>query len=283
MATVVDWLNLQFLRRMGLESRMLPTDHGRVHALVGRGQGDLGTLVLLHGLSASAASFRNTIEHLLPHVSQIILPDMLGHGLSEAPSLGMNGHRVVRSMVQAIDQLSAEPAVVFGNSMGGYLSLRVAQTRPDSVRGVFVSSPAGAPMDPEKARAFMERFRLGNLRDGLRLVDMGFASPPRSRLIYALGARKQFSSEPVIQLVSSLGAADMFEPSDFKSLDMPITFAWGREERVLLDEHREFFETHLPAHASRIHPEGWGHTPASEVPADLAKHLLGFMDGLPRS
>ena len=282
MATVVDWLNLQFLRRMGLQSRVVPTDHGRVHALVGQGQGDLGTLVLMHGLSASAASFRNTIEYLLPHVSQIILPDMLGHGLSEAPSLGMNGHRVVRSMVQAVDQLSAEPAVVFGNSMGGYLSLRVAQTRPDSVRGVFVSSPAGAPMDTEKARAFMERFRLGNLRDGLRLVDMGFASPPRSRLIYALGARKQFSSEPVIQLVSSLGAGDMFEPNDFKSLDMPITFAWGQQERVLLQEHREFFETHLPAHANRIQPEGWGHTPASEVPEDLAKHLLGFMDSLPR-
>ena len=283
MATVVDWLNQQFLRRMGLQSRMVLTDHGRVHALVGQGQGKLGTLVLLHGLSASASSYRNTIEFLLPHVSQLILPDMLGHGLSEAPSLGMNGQRVIRSMVQAIDQLSPEPAVVFGNSLGGYLSLRVAQCRPERVRGLFVSSPAGAPMDPEQARAFSERFRLADIRDGLRLVEMGFASPPRARLIYALGARAQFSSEPVIQLVSSLGARDMFGPDDLKDLRMPITFAWGREERVLLEEHREFFDTYLPAHAQRIQPAGWGHTPASEVPEDLAKHLVRFMGSLPSS
>lgn len=280
MATVVNWLNLQYIRRLGLESRMVPTDHGRVHALVGQGQGDLGTLVLIHGLSASASSYRNTIEHLLPHVSQIILPDLLGHGLSEAPSLGMNGHRVVRSMVQAVDQLSPQPAVVFGNSLGGYLSLRMAQVRPQRVRGVFVSSPAGAPMDPSQASAFSERFRLGDLRDGLRLVEMGFASPPRARLIYALGARKQFSSESVIQLVSSMDARDMFGPDDLKDLAMPITFAWGREERVLLEQHRLFFDTHLPAHASRIQPEGWGHSPASEVPEDLANHLVAFMDSI---
>jgi pimeloyl-ACP methyl ester carboxylesterase len=280
MTTVVDWLNHQFLRRQGMQSRMVRTDHGRVHALVGQGQGKLGTLVLLHGLSASASSYRNTIEHLLPHVSQLILPDMLGHGLSEAPSLGMTGHRVVRSMVQAIDQLSPSPAVVFGNSLGGYLSLRVAQSRPERVRGLFVSSPAGAPMDITQAAAFTERFRLANVRDGLRLVEMGFASPPRARLIYALGARKQFNSEPVIQLVSSLGARDMFGPDDLKDLAMPITFAWGLEERVLLEQHREFFDTHLPEHAKRIQPEGWGHTPAGEVPKELAEHLVAFMASL---
>ncbi len=277
MATVVDWLNLQFLRRKGFQSRMVPTDHGRVHALEGQGSGGLGTLVLMHGLSASATSYRQTIEHLLPHVGRIVLPDMLGHGLSDAPSLGMTGHRVVRSMVQAIDALSPEPAVVFGNSLGGYLALRTAQLRPERVRGLFVSSPAGAPMDEVQAAAFTERFRLADLRDGFRLVEMGFASPPRARLLYALGARAQFSSEPVIQLVSSLGTRDMFGPEDFQRLTMPITFAWGAEERVLLEEHRQFFDTHLPAHAKRLQPQGWGHTPAGEVPEDLAKHLLAFM------
>ncbi|MFT5585246.1 MAG: pimeloyl-ACP methyl ester carboxylesterase [Cognaticolwellia sp.] len=280
MATVVDWLNLQFVRRMGLQSRMVRTDHGRVHALVGQGQGELGTLVMIHGLSASASSYRNTIEFLLPHVNRLILPDMLGHGLSESPSLGMNGQRVARSMVQAIDQLSSDPVVVFGNSMGGYLTLRIAQSRPQLVRGLFVSSPAGAPMDPEQALAFSERFRVADLRDGLRLVEMGFASPPRARLIYALGARKQFSSESVTQLVNSLTARDMFAPDDFKDLAMPITFAWGREERVLLEQHRLFFDTYLPAHAKRIQPEGWGHAPAGEVPEDLAKHLVAFMGSL---
>jgi pimeloyl-ACP methyl ester carboxylesterase len=282
MATVVDWLSLQFLRRLGMQSRMVRTDHGRVHALVGQGQGQLGTLVLIHGLGASASSYRNTIEHLLPQVSQLILPDMLGHGLSEAPSLGMNGHRVVRSMVQAIDQLSPQPVVVFGNSLGGYVTLRVAQSRPERLRGIFVSSPAGAPMNPEQARAFAERFRLDDLRDGLRLVEMGFASPPRARLIYALGARKQFRSESVIQLVSSLTARDMFGYDELNKLAMPITFAWGLKERVLLEQHRLFFDTCLPAHATRIQPAEWGHTPASEVPEDLAKHLVAFMRSLPR-
>lgn len=274
MKTVVDWVNLQFLRGLGLESRMVPTDHGRVHALVGEGSGDLGTVVLFHGLSGSATGYRPLVERLLPHVRRIILPEMLGHGRSEVPTLGMNGHRVVRCMQQAMEQLLPEPAVVFGNSLGGYLALRYAGRHPERVRGLFLSSPAGAPMSRIQARGFADRFRVLDMRDALKLVEMGFAQPPKARMLYAWGARSQFDVESVVQLIESLGPRDMLAPHDLARLEMPIHFAWGTEERVLLDEHLAFFQEHLPPHAVRMRPDGWGHTPAAEVPDSVAERLL---------
>lgn len=280
MKTVVDWVNLQFLRGLGLESRMLPTDHGQVHALVGDGGGALGTLVLFHGLSGSATGFRPLVERVLPHVSRIVLPEMLGHGRSEIPALGMNGQRVVRCMQQAMEQLVPEPAVVFGNSLGGYLAIRYACAHPERVRGLFLSSPAGAPMSAVQAKGFVDRFRVLGYRDAIKLVEMGFAQPPKARMLYAWGARSQFDVEPVIQLVESLGPRDMLSPADLSSLHMPIHFAWGTEERILLDQHLAFYQEHLPPQAVKMRPEGWGHTPVAEVPDSVAQHLMALLTDL---
>jgi pimeloyl-ACP methyl ester carboxylesterase len=273
---IVDWVALQLYRRLGLRSEFIQTDHGRCHVFQGTGSGELGTVVLVHGLSARAAHYRGMVEPLLAQVDRLILPELLGHGRSVLPDHGLNGQRVVRSFVQTLDQVLTGPAVIFGNSLGGYMALRYAHLRPERVQGLFLSSPAGAPMDADRIVSFTDRFNVLDRERAMRLVELGFAKP-RFKGLLTWAARQQFGTPAVMQLIDTLGPRDMLSVSMVAGLNMPVTFAWGTEERVLLPEHRAFFCKHLPDHSTILEPEGWGHSPITEVPESVAAELIAFL------
>jgi pimeloyl-ACP methyl ester carboxylesterase len=59
-------------------------------------------------------------------VARIVIPDLPGHGFSDAPpSLDAQGFQ--QGVLDALDAVTAaQPALVFGNSLGGYAALRYA-------------------------------------------------------------------------------------------------------------------------------------------------------------
>ncbi|WP_066938551.1 alpha/beta fold hydrolase [Microtetraspora fusca] len=97
--------------------------------------------VYVHGLAGSATNWTDLMGALADEVAGWAL-DLPGAGFSPAPPDGdysVDGH--ARAVVALIEHLGA-PVHLFGNSLGGAVSVRVAATRPDLIRSLVLVSPA---------------------------------------------------------------------------------------------------------------------------------------------
>jgi pimeloyl-ACP methyl ester carboxylesterase len=123
-------------------------------------------VVFLHGIGSSSATWARCMELLAPthHVSAI---DLLGHGGSPVPEDSSEYTR--DRALEDIDELLATlgPAVLVGHSLGGYLALAHAATRPKMARGIIVLNTGPGFRDPEKREGWNERSRRNAHRFGV--------------------------------------------------------------------------------------------------------------------
>ncbi len=96
--------------------------------------------VFVHGLAGSATNWTDLMNELKDEVTGHAL-DLPGAGFSPEPP---DGDYSVAAHAAAVIGLMERtgPAHLFGNSLGGAISVRVAATRPDLVRSLTLISPA---------------------------------------------------------------------------------------------------------------------------------------------
>ncbi|MCB9743454.1 MAG: alpha/beta hydrolase [Alphaproteobacteria bacterium] len=278
MSTIVDSLSLMQLRGQGFTSRWHSTRLGNVHALEGEGQGELPTLVMLHGVGSRCTHYRGLVKRLRPHFSRLLLPDLLGHGLSEVPPTGLSVDGLAEALTEALDALAPEPFVLFGNSLGGMMAMRYAAKRPEKVRALAVNSPAGAAVTEEQLEVLIDRFDVRSHDKSVQLVQRAFATPlpaPAQHAV-ALLVRRQLEPPHINHLLRNVRRGDILAPEELQRLRMPTLFTWGRRERVLLEEQLQYFLEHLPPHVQVKHPEHFGHSPYLERPTELAEHIVSI-------
>ncbi len=275
MLALTNHLARTSLRLGGYKSRRVGTAAGRVHVLDALGRGHLPPLVLLHGLSSAGVHFLPLLRHLRGKVRRILAPDMPAHGFSDAPP-ELTPEAMKLGLIQAMDALVDEPAVLFGNSMGGFAAIHYAVMRPERVRALILCSPSGAAMDEAALGRFMRTFAIETHAQALGFVDRLLAERSRIRHLVAWGVRHQFGNPRVRELLSTTTTADLIRPEHLAALRMPVLLLWGRAERILPREQLDFFRSHLPAHARVEEPEGFGHSPFLDDAAAVARHILAF-------
>lgn len=86
-------------------------------------------VVLLHGVGLSAAMWRPVVERMAVR-HRVIVPDMLGHGGSPAPSVDASLADYARQVVSLLHQLGIERAGIVGFSMGAMVAQRLAIDHP---------------------------------------------------------------------------------------------------------------------------------------------------------
>lgn len=277
MVSIIERLNLIRLRRWGLRSDTFRGPHGEVHWMDGPGQGQAPPLVLVHGLSSQATQYRKLVAHLRQDHQRLVLPDLLAHGWSERPTERLNTARVYAALRDLLDDRLGEPAVLFGNSLGGYLAMRYASERPERVRALVVHSPGGGPLPPPRREELLNRFRLHDHRRALELVDRSLTDIGKLRHLAAFMVRQQFARPQIRLLLDSVTEEDEFTPAHLERLTMPVLLMWGQRDRVLEEEQLKFFQHHLPSHARVERPPDYGHTPHLERDRDLAQRIRSFL------
>lgn len=270
-----DRVLLSGLKLRGYKSHKLETSVGRLHVLESKGQGELPPVVVLHGLSASGQYYENLMRRIRPHVKRVIAPDMPGHGYSDLPPGGLDHDSLGAGLQEGLDQLITEPAVIFGNSLGGAAAVRYAVERSDRVLALVLAAPGGAPM-PEGGDLgeFLDGFMLDGHGKALDFVDRLFHRPHPMRHVLAWGVRQQFGRTGIEDLLRSFRPDHLLQPEELEQLTMPVIVYWGEADRVLLPEHRKFYEDHLPPHAEVHRIEEYGHVPHMSHPDCLAERLL---------
>ena len=99
-------------------------------------------LLLLHGLSGSAGNWVELLPELLER-HRVLAVDLPGHAGSGRLPRGASTADFAAAAAAVLEAETAGLALVAGHSFGGLVALRLAQGRPELVRGLLLVSPAG--------------------------------------------------------------------------------------------------------------------------------------------
>lgn len=265
------------LRLAGYRSTYVPTSVGRIHALRVDGKGRGPTVVLLHGFSAAAIHYVPLMRRLRRSASQILALDLPAHGLSDSPPSGADAIALRQGMLEALDALLPDPAVLFGNSMGGFAALQYALHRPGKLRGLVLCSPAGAMMSEEELADFLASFKIETHAQALDFTDRLLRPGNPMRRPVAWGIRRKFSDPAMTGLLTSLRSEDLVTPEQLSNLQPKTLMVWGKRDFILPSTHREFYRTHLPEHVEWSEPVDYSHSPYLENLDQVTFQLLDFL------
>jgi pimeloyl-ACP methyl ester carboxylesterase len=106
--------------------------------------------LFVHGLGGASTNWTDLAELLKPWLA-IEAPDLPGFGRSgPAPDRDYSISAHTRTVISYLDQSGCGPVHLFGNSMGGVISILIAATRPDLVRTLTLTSPAVPDLRPRR-------------------------------------------------------------------------------------------------------------------------------------
>jgi pimeloyl-ACP methyl ester carboxylesterase len=265
--------------------KLLDLPAGEVQ-VVDRGPRDGEPIVLIHCFSC-AIDWWDGVMPALTARHRVVAVDLLGHGGSEKPGSGYTPQNQAKMVAEALEELGVEDATVVGHSLGGSVSVALAETAPSLVdRVAIVDMPpdhsygdlgfiAGLAFQPVLGEALWTIKPDFSVRQGLEVAFApGFDVPD--------AFVEDVKSMTYTSYDDSPSGTDDFldeEPLDqrMRATGLPLMVLMGAEEQIVNDPQRALdqyagtvpgAETHLIA--------GAGHSPNVEKPAETARLVLAF-------
>lgn len=243
------------------------------------------TLVLIHGLGGALVNWEPVMK-LLAAERDVIAVDLPGFGGSDPLPAGA-GHSAVAmggGVTEHLASLGIRRPHLAGNSLGAWVALEMAAD--GNAASVCAISPAGLWRRPLGPRSFDPRARGKRLRP-LVLGALRTARGRRALLRSTVGRPDLFSAEEATSWVSAWLDAPSYDDANrimremtfdrASEIQVPVTVAWGTEDRLQRPPRRE----RMPTHARYLEMEGWGHTPTRDDPEGVARLLLEASAGAP--
>jgi pimeloyl-ACP methyl ester carboxylesterase len=130
-------------------------------------------IVFLHGMGSSSDTWTECMA-LLQDRFLVVAIDLLGHGASPVPDdpAEYTRDRALDDIDELLADLQAETgsrAVIVGHSLGGYLALAHAATRPGVAAGIVVLNTGPGFRDPDKREGWNAMSRRNAHRFGVPL------------------------------------------------------------------------------------------------------------------
>jgi len=275
-------LSHRALLRLGATSheRQLAGIRAHYYVMPARGSGDLPVL-LLHGIADRAQTWSFVMPHLT-EIGPVYALDLAGFGLSGFPP-GQRYATITQQVafVQAmIRDVIGKSVLLVGNSMGGWIAIRVALESPELVTGLVLLAPGGAILrGRESWEPFLQTVSLADSRTVRTALRQMYGRPPLPLYLAEHGLRSIFQRDPVTQFIATIDERDMLYPEDLRVVSVPTALIWGESDRFLPPESRDFFCSNLPNVQVLILP-GCGHMPQQQRPRQVAEFIRRFAQGL---
>ncbi|MBI4541685.1 MAG: alpha/beta fold hydrolase [Gemmatimonadetes bacterium] len=259
------------------------TADGLMLRAVRAGQGP--TVLLIHGYGESLLSWQSVFDRLSRR-ADVVAIDLPGSGLSSKPAHGYATDSLGSMVLQALDALRIEEAILVGHSLGGAVAMAAAVAAPTRVRGLVLIDPAVATMPwvlrpsssgaltPLAVRRAVARYT--TLRSRLTGAhDPGWLGEPDSALRYDPAADPAYS----VALESLLREFDFgyLNAARARRLGMPILILWGEYDPLLPVRAGRALAGALPGASFEIIPRSW-HRPHVERPGYVASRIAQFLD-----
>lgn len=236
-------------------------------------------LVLLHGYTDSGRSFEGVLPHL-PESIRAIVPTLRGHGDSGLPVAGYSVGDFAGDVLELLDALGIDTAVVAGHSMGSMIARRLAVDRPDRLAGLVligtfaairanpdieglwtdVVSGLADPVNP----AFVREFQEGTLA---RPVPRGFLD---------MVVDESLKTPARVWRAALQGMLQDERAAEFGNIDCPTLLVWGDCDAFAPRADQETLLAGIRGSRLLVY-EGAGHGVHWEEPVRFARDVSVFV------
>lgn len=210
-----------------MDGRLVDAGPFRLHVTE---QGVGPPLLLIHGLGAQLRSFGQAMVDELARDFRVIRVDRPGSGYSPPlPSRSQHLADQAEAIAALIDTLALERPWLVGHSLGGALSLHVAERYPDKVGGLALIAPATQPVTavPEVFRGLMVPLPLVGLVSRTLAVPLGLVT--RDKVM-----EEVFRPEPVpADYLTAGGGALALRPGNVAAACGDLQLAQSDAERMV--------------------------------------------------
>ncbi|MGA2322944.1 MAG: alpha/beta hydrolase [Sedimentisphaerales bacterium] len=128
------------------------------------GNGTQPSMVLSHGYTDNGLCWTD-LAHAFEKKYDVIMYDLRGHGLSDAPATGYDINDNVSDIVGLIKALKLQHPVIIGHSLGGSIAAVVAAQYPDIPKKVVLIDPPGLVKPMFESSEDMNRARIRFKKD----------------------------------------------------------------------------------------------------------------------
>jgi 2-hydroxy-6-oxonona-2,4-dienedioate hydrolase len=244
------------------------------------GPRDCKTLILLHGIGASAERWSRVIP-TLSRDYRIIAPDIIGFGYSDKPAVEYTMDFFVDFFKLFLDNLGISKASIIGSSLGGHIATEFAIRFNHMVEKLALVSPAGMM---RKSSPTLDRYIMSALYPEHQRVYEAF-----SEMVYDSNTINQEILMDFINRMSLPNAKYAFMSTllgiryapdlrgRLSSITAPTLLMWGENDTTIpLTEYSNQYNG-IPNMEEIVVIKNCRHIPHVEKPATFNRIVLRFL------
>lgn len=253
------------------------------------GDGTKPLLLMLHGVTGHAEAY---VRNLAAHAEHfdVWAIDFIGHGYSSKPNHPLEIPHYIDQVTAVMDTLGAEKAFLAGESLGGWVSARLAQLHPERVEKVSLNTMGGTMANPEVMKRLytlsMEAaedptWERVKARLEWLMADPSMVTPDLIR------TRQQIFEQPDWKMAATMNMAlqdpetrrrNMLSDDDLRAISVPALIIWtSKDPSGPVDEGRRIASLIPGARFEVI--DGAGHWPQYEKTEEFNRIQLDFFLG----
>lgn len=198
-------------------------------------------VIFLHGTSGHLEAFIRNVPAFVAAGHRVHAIDMAGHGYTDGPGVDYEIPVYLRHLVDYLDAVGIDAAHLVGESLGGWVSARLAVEHPERVRTLQLVAAGGTKANPE----IMEKIKTSTTKAVLE-DDVSFTRARLELLMYdpanvtdeLVAVRHAIYHEPAFQRAlphllamqtMTVRRRNLLTTEQMTAISAPTLVVWGRE------------------------------------------------------
>ncbi len=237
-------------------------------------------MVLLHGLGASAERWAFVIPRLQKNF-QVIVPDLVGFGLSDKPIVDYTPEFFSDFLKKFFETMGIYDPVLIGSSLGGQIAAEYCSRASSDIRKLILVSPAGVMKSSTPALNAYIMAALYPSYEGAQHAFEAMSGTPRKidpDIIEGFVERMRMPNAKMAFMSTLLGLknAEVITPK-LQLIKAATLVIWGRRDPVIPIRYADTFVSSI--RDSRFFRMDFsGHTPYVEDPDRFCNIVFDFLD-----